>query len=106
LRLRPFLEGTSIGELGDPSRCGHRARQVPARPRAAAGAGAVPGSTVAFDLPGGGFYVGLPLAIAAIVLGVDARRDQPGSKRALAAIVIAGICIAQMTVWTLVSDLG
>jgi hypothetical protein len=67
---------------------------------------AVPGSTVAFDLPGGGFYVGLPLGIAAIVLGVNARRDQPGSKRALAAIVIAGICIAQMAVWTLVLDLG
>jgi hypothetical protein len=64
---------------------------------------AVPGSTVAFDLPGGGFYIGLPLGIAAIVLGVRARREQPGSKKALAAVVIAGLCIAQMAVWTLVS---
>ena len=64
---------------------------------------AIPGSTVAFDLPAGGFYIGLPLGIAAIVLGVRARREQPGSKKALAAIVIAGLCIAQMAVWTLVS---
>jgi hypothetical protein len=64
---------------------------------------AVPGTTVAFDLPGGGFYIGLPLAIAAIVLGVRARREQPGSKTALAAVVIAGLCIAQMAVWTVVS---
>jgi hypothetical protein len=34
---------------------------------------AVPGSTVAWDLPAGGLYIGLPLAIAAIVLGARAR---------------------------------
>ena len=64
---------------------------------------AVPGSTVAFDLPGGGFYIGLPLGIAAIVLGVRARREHSGSKKALAAIIIAGLSIAQMAVWILVS---
>ena len=35
---------------------------------------AVPGSTVAWDLPAGGLYIGLPLGIAAIILGVRARR--------------------------------
>ena len=37
---------------------------------------AIPGSTVAWDLPAGGLYIGLPLGIAAIVLGVRARREQ------------------------------
>lgn len=67
---------------------------------------AVPGSTVAWDLPAGGLYIGLPLGVAAIVLGVRARRKLAGAKGsglALAAIVIAGLCIAQMAVWTLVS---
>jgi hypothetical protein len=64
---------------------------------------AVPGSTVAWDLPAGGLYIGLPLAIAAIVLGVRARRYAGRSGLALAAIVIAGLCIAQMAIWTLVS---
>ena len=67
---------------------------------------AVPGSTVAWGLPAGGFYIGLPLGIAAIVLGVRARRELGGAKgsgMALAAIAIAGLCIAQMAVWTLVS---
>ena len=63
---------------------------------------AIPGSTVAWDLPAGGLYIGLPLAIAAIVLGVRARRAA-AARMALAAIVIAGLCIAQMVVWTLVS---
>ena len=35
---------------------------------------AVPGSTLAWDLPAGGLYIGLPLGITAIVLGVRARR--------------------------------
>ena len=63
---------------------------------------AIPGSTVAWDLPAGGLYIGLPLGIAAIVLGVRARREQR-SGIALAAIIIAGLCIAQMAVWSLVS---
>ena len=66
---------------------------------------AVPGSTVAWDLPAGGLYIGLPLGIAAIILGVRARRQQR-SGVALAAIIIAGLCIAQMAIWTLVSALS
>ena len=64
---------------------------------------AVPGSTVAWDLPAGGLYIGLPLGIAAIVLGVRARREGVGRGMALAAIILAGLCIAQMAIWTLVS---
>jgi hypothetical protein len=63
---------------------------------------AVPGSTVAWDLPAGGLYIGLPLGIAAIILGVRARRERR-SGVALAAIIIAGLCIAQMAIWLLVS---
>jgi hypothetical protein len=63
----------------------------------------VPGSTIAFDLPAGGYWIGLPLAVAAIVLAVRARRQLAGSGIAVAAIVIAGLMIAQMAVWTLVS---
>src|SRR4029078_3849458 len=36
---------------------------------------AVPGSTLAWDLPAGGLWIGLPLAIAAVVIGLRARRD-------------------------------
>ncbi|HEY1358639.1 MAG TPA: hypothetical protein VGF21_10060 [Thermoleophilaceae bacterium] len=67
---------------------------------------AVPGSTVAFDLPGGGFYIGLPLAVAAIVLGVRARRAGVGKTRSTAAVIVAGLCIAQMAIWTTVSALS
>ena len=64
---------------------------------------AVPGSTVAWDLPMGGLYIGLPLAIAAIVLGLRARRQDAGKGRATTGIVLAALCIAQMVVWTIVS---
>lgn len=67
---------------------------------------AVPGSTVAWDLPFGGLYIGLPLAIAAIVLAVRARREGVRRGMALAAIILAGLCIAQMAIWTLVSVVG
>ena len=65
---------------------------------------AVPGSTLAWDLPAGGLWIGLPLAIAAIVVGLRARRELAGGRgtgMATAAIIIAGLCIAQMAVWTL-----
>lgn len=64
---------------------------------------AVPGSTVAWDLPAGGLWIGLPLAIAAIVIGLRARRARGGSTMAMVAIVIAGLCIAQMATWFLLS---
>ena len=63
----------------------------------------VPGSTLAWDLPAGGLYIGLPLALAAIVLAVQARRAGRGTGMALAAIVVAGLMIAQMAVWSFVS---
>ena len=67
---------------------------------------AIPGSTLAWDLPAGGLWIGLPLAIAAIVMGFRARRELAGTRgtgMATAALVIAGLCVAQMVVWTLVS---
>jgi hypothetical protein len=66
----------------------------------------IPGSTIAWDLPAGGYWIGLPLGVAAIALGVQARqRGSSGRGKALAAIVIAGLMIAQMAVWTIVSAL-
>jgi hypothetical protein len=69
----------------------------------------VPGSTVAWDLPAGGLWIGLPLGIAAIVLGLRARRDHApgtGTKMATAAIILAALSIAQMAIWTAVSVLS
>ena len=63
----------------------------------------IPGSTLAWDLPAGGLWIGLPLAAVAIVLGVQARRQHTGAGMATAAIVIAGLMIAQMAVWTIAS---
>jgi hypothetical protein len=37
----------------------------------------LPGVTLAWDLPLGGYWIGLPLAVAAIVLGAGARGDKP-----------------------------
>ena len=67
---------------------------------------AVPGSTIAWSLPAGGLWIGLPLGVAAIVLGVRARRGVARSGMATAAIVIAALAIGQMVVWTAVSVLG
>ena len=64
---------------------------------------AVPGSTIAWDLPAGGLWIGLPLAIAAIAIGIRAHRLLGGSKIAVAAIVIAGLMIFQMAIWLFVS---
>ena len=67
---------------------------------------AVPGSTMAWELPAGGFWIGLPLAIAAIVVGMKARRAGNGRTMATVAIVIASLMIAMMAVWTVVDALG
>ena len=83
--------------------------QKPARPGLALVLAliAIPGSTIAWDLfDGAGFVIGLPLAIAAVVLGVQARqRSETGRGKAMAAIVIGGLMIAQMVIWTVVSAL-
>jgi len=71
---------------------------------------AVPGSTVTWYLLDlGGLLIGLPLGIAAIVLGSRARgalRGAPGAGRALAAIVIAALAIGQMVVYYAVEALA
>ena len=55
----------------------------------------VPGTTIAWDLPAGGLWIGLPLAVAAVVIGVRARRQLAGRSRlATAAIVIAALAFA------------
>jgi hypothetical protein len=66
---------------------------------------AVPGSTIAWSLPAGGLWIGLPLGVAAIVLGVRAR-GLARSGMATAAVVIAALALAQMVVYTLVSALA
>jgi hypothetical protein len=60
---------------------------------------AIPGSTLAWDLPAGGLWIGLPLASAAIVLGIRARRRRVGVVIATAAIAIASLTAAQMLVY-------
>lgn len=65
----------------------------------------IPGSTLAWDLPFGGLWIGLPLGVAAIVLGLRARRPgigRPGSVMAVAAIALATLAIGQMAVYTIV----
>jgi hypothetical protein len=64
----------------------------------------VPGSTIAWDLPAGGLWIGLPLGIAAIVVGIHARRElsgRPGTGLATAAIVIATLAIGSMAIFML-----
>ena len=66
----------------------------------------IPGSTIAWDLPAGGLWIGLPLAIAAIVLGIRARRElagRAGSRMAIAAVVLATLAIGQMVVFVALS---
>jgi hypothetical protein len=63
----------------------------------------IPGSTIAWELPLGGLWLGLPLGIAAIVLGIRARQAGIRVGMATAAIVLAGLAIAQMVVYSTVS---
>jgi biotin transporter BioY len=86
-----------------------RTIDLPARPVLALVLGllAVPGSLLTWDtLPGGGFVFGFPLAIAAILLGIQARRHAAtGRGKALAAILLGGAMVAMMTVWTIAESL-
>lgn len=71
----------------------------------------VPGSTIVWDLdvPVPGFWIGLPLGVAAIVLALRARREpisKAGRGMTLAALVLAGLAIGQMVVITILSILG
>ena len=61
----------------------------------------VPGSTIAWDLPAGGLWIGLPLGVAAIVLGIRARRRLAGSGMATAAVVIGALAIGSMVAFAL-----
>jgi hypothetical protein len=63
----------------------------------------IPGSTIAWELPSGGFWIGLPLGLAAIVLATQSLRRTGRSRMAVAAIVISVLTIGQMVIWTIVS---
>lgn len=64
----------------------------------------VPGVTIAWDLPAGGFWIGIPLAIAAVVLGL---RAWDGNRRARwlagTAIALGVIEIVFTASWTVIS---
>src|SRR5207248_4254961 len=57
----------------------------------------VPGVTIAWDLPAGGYWIGIPLALAAIVVGTRARGTSP--RLATPAIVLAAIEILFTATW-------
>jgi hypothetical protein len=65
----------------------------------------VPGVLVTWDVvPGGGFTTGVPLGIAAIVVGLQARArlgGAPGSRMALSAIVVAGLAVLSVVFFTI-----
>ena len=62
----------------------------------------LPGSTIAWDLPAGGFWIGMPLAVAAVVVGVRClpEADRAGRRLAITAIVLATIEILFTVAWT------
>ena len=69
----------------------------------------VPGSTIAWDLPAGGLWIGLPLGLTALVVGIRAHRElagEAGSRIAIAAIVLAVLSIGQLLVYLAASTLG
>jgi hypothetical protein len=60
----------------------------------------VPGVTIAWDLPAGGFWIGIPLAVAAIVVAVRSQRASP--RIATTAIVLASIEVLFTLTWTVI----
>lgn len=65
----------------------------------------VPGVTIAWDLPKGGYWIGLPLAVAAVVLGLRALSGAGRRARGLAigAIVLGAVEILFTATWILFS---
>jgi len=63
---------------------------------------AVPGSTIAWSLPAGGFWIGVPLAVAAIVVGLRARAesDAGGRRMIAAAIALSAALLLFQASWT------
>jgi hypothetical protein len=55
----------------------------------------VPGSTIAWNLPAGGYWIGMPLAAVAIVLSVMAWPHALGRRRWLA---LAGVALGAIEV--------
>jgi tetrahydromethanopterin S-methyltransferase subunit C len=85
---------------------GAAGRRSLARPAFGLALLSMPGSTIAWWLPGGGFVFGFPPAIAAVVLGVQAlRRGEPGRGKALTAIAIASVMLTLMAVWLIVETI-
>ncbi|MEY2513011.1 MAG: hypothetical protein QOJ89_369 [bacterium] len=71
----------------------------------------VPGTTMVWDLdvPLPGFWIGLPLGVAAIVLARRAREEtltKGASAMTIVALVLATLAIAQMLIWTAVGALS
>ena len=62
----------------------------------------LPGSTIAWDLPAGGFWIGMPLAIAAVAVAVRClpTADRRDRRLAIAAIVLGAIEILFTAAWT------
>ena len=63
----------------------------------------VPGSLFPWDwFSGGGFVIGLPLAVAAVALGLRARARSTGGERVIATLgVVLGVCALLIpVVWT------
>jgi hypothetical protein len=65
----------------------------------------IPGVTLAWDLPHGGFWIGVPLAIAAVVLGVRAL-DSSRRRLAIAAVVLGAIELLFTATWTVVAAIS
>ena len=66
----------------------------------------VPGVTIAWDLlPAGGFYTGVPLGIAAVVIGLQARRllaGEAGTKMATTAVGLGALAVLSVVFFTIV----
>ena len=64
-----------------------------------AGVLCVPGSTIAWNLPAGGYWIGMPLAAVAIVLGVLSWPHAIGGRRVMAAVgILLGVAAVLFTV--------